>query len=70
MLDSDKVKLVQVAGVNNEAGQGSMFDGVPSSKRRGRAAGKRKKRNKTEDKGTESTKAAELEDQEKSLDLP
>jgi len=45
-------------------------DGVPSSKKRGRAAGKKKKRNKTETKGTASTKAAELEDQEKSLDLP
>ena len=47
-----------------------MFDGVPSSKRRGRAAAKKKKRNKAEDKDTEPTKAAELEDQEKSLDLP
>ena len=102
LRNADKVKLVQVAGANNEAdyftkilprpasiaaqrllmhdllrtsqesaeGQGSVCDGVPSSKKRGRAAGKKKKRNKTETKGTASTKAAELEDQEKSLDLP
>ena len=47
-----------------------MFDGVPSNKKRGRAAGKKKKRNKTENKDTESKKAAEHGDQEKSLDLP